>query len=569
MNEGSRTRTRRAPVRAGSRARAAAIALACLASLADASCAKRPDPPARANPLDPGNPETGGDPFHLTARVTGLAVELAWSAFSIPGSLGYSVYRARSIDSLASRPETLAAGLDTTGFRDARPLADGPSFYLVTVRNAGGEESLRSEALSVRLDLPPLIQIRAAGCDTCLTSTAETDSRDVRVTVAASGADSLYLSNARTEDDLVDPARLAYSAAPLDWRLSLSASRTDTTKIVFARVRRADGTQSSIVADSIAVAPLRIELYVDSLTAGPVLASRKVVAVEIRRSIVDPRPPAGAESLAFGLDPLGAIPLGPFTSSFRLSLEKPDLDTVYVRLKNDFGIDGTDSVAVKADSLLGATIVLSGSLIIPAMEPASTSLCRVNVHVKGGRATGICLSNERDSIPPCDAFEPIQRVRPDWPVRLPGPGEPLAGRGVRVFAVLANEWRPEGGAVVSDSIFLAGRSVYARIAYPERQRFADTSYVLGDSIAIEGTASRGTCGPDLLRLAVFADGMPIGDAILEGAAPGDSVDYYWTRGWRVSGTPDMATLTTLLTDAADSTARDTVFVQIRPRTVAP
>src|SRR5262245_43824840 len=58
---------------------AAAMWLAALlvAAALLSTCSEKPEAPTRANPFDPDNPESGGDPFHLAARAQGGAVVLA------------------------------------------------------------------------------------------------------------------------------------------------------------------------------------------------------------------------------------------------------------------------------------------------------------------------------------------------------------------------------------------------------------------------------------------------------------------------------------------------------------
>jgi hypothetical protein len=561
------SRTRPAGACARRAAHAASAALA--AAVALAGCADRPDPLGRTNPFDPNNPQTGGDPFRLRATVRGVAVDLEWDAVALPPLRAdarragapscppsYAVYRASTLVGLAERPDRLAAELGATAFRDTTPLADGTSYYVVAFMNIECRESLRSAALAVRVDLAPLLEIRAAACDTC--AAASTESRRVRLFVRAQDADSILVSNAASGDTLIAPTAFAAAAGGIDWTLSPSASNDDTIKVVFARAVRGDGSTSAVVSDSVTVEPLAVHLLVDSLPQGPVLTGRRTVSVALQRSATDRRAPAGADSMEVAFDLPFPGTWVPFADAFSVPLPSPALDTLRVRVKNDFGIETAKSMAVRPDSLLDARIVLGTTRRLNLPEPGTTPRCRVNVHVDAGRATAICLSNAPP--PPCTTFEPTAGTRLDWP--LEGP----AGRGVLVYAILANEWRPEGGAVVSDSIFIEDRAATVWITRPTR--LLDSTYTVGDSALVQGNGTRAACGPAIRSVLLSAGGAAVGEATLATPAPGDTADVVWSVPWRVDGSGETARLTALLTDEAGNVAADSIDVSIQPRSAA-
>jgi len=530
--------------------RAAPAAALVVAALIAGSCAKRPSAPGRDNPLDPENPATGGDPFHLAARAERGVVVLTWDEVPIAGSVGYSVYRSRAAESLATAPDTLADSLGATTFSDATPIHAASSYYVVTVRNARGEESLRSVAAGVRLDLPPLVVVRVPGCVSCAT----TDRRLVEVLVLAEDADSVHLASARDTTALVGAVSFPYTGTPIAWTLPASASQDETSKAVHGRVRHVDGSFTAIESDTIAVTPITLHLTVDGLSEGPVTTGRRTVALAFRRAPTDSQPPAGAESLEVWLDSPPPGNWTPFTPDTALALADAALDTLHARVKNDFGLEARDSVSVRGDSLLGATILVNNSGF--PVDATSTGLCRVNVHVRGAQATRICLSNV--PVPPCAAFEDLSGFRAGWALRLSSVG---ADTTVRVYAILANEWRPEGGEVLSDEILV--RSDTLSVAFTSPDPFT-TGYVLGADTTLAGVARAGTCGPAVRSVLVLAGDDTIGAATLEPAAASDSVDVVWRRDWTVSGAVGQIVLSAHATDDSGSTAVASVLVDILP-----
>ncbi len=527
----------------GRAARAAAFVVA--AFLAGA-CTERPSAPARDNPFDPENPATGGDPFHLAARAERGVVVLTWDEVPIAGSVGYSVYRSRAAESLAVAPDTLADSLGATTFTDTVPIHSATSYYVVTVRNARGGESLRSAAAGVRLDLPPLLLVRVRGCATCAT----TERRLVDVVVLAEDADSVHLASARDSTNLVGALSFPYTGTPISWTLPASASEDETRKPVHGRVRRLDGSFTTIVSDTIEVTPITLHLTVDGLAEGPVSTGRRTVALAFRRAAADSQPPAGAESLEVWLD---SPPPGwtPFTSDSALALAGAAPDTIHARVKNEFGLEARDSVAVRGDSLLGATILVN-NMRLP-LDVASTGTCRVNVHVSGGQATRICLSNA--PIPPCLGFEDFSGFRAGWPLDSTD-----VGTTARVYAILANEWRPEGGEVLSDDILV--RDAPLSVAFTTPSLSAPGSFALGADSTLAGIARGRTCRSSVQSVVLFAGADSIGTATLEAAAPSDSVDVIWRRVWRVAGAVGPIELSALVIDSEQDSAEATIQVEV-------
>ncbi|MFN0151278.1 MAG: hypothetical protein ACKVU1_11305 [bacterium] len=517
------------------------------------ACSERPDAPARSSPFDPSNPN-GADPFALVAQPTGAVINLDWNDVRVAESLGYSVYRSRSLASLLTDPDTiLAAGLDSSGFRDERPLHGTTSYYAVTIRNARGEESVRSEAAAARLTLSPSIEVRRSDGE----ATFFTDSRFVKLRVIATDADSILLSNRIEKGELVEPARLAYTTESIDWELETNPPGVSLSKSVYARALYAGiDTASAIFADTLVTRVPGFQILVDGIADGVIVTGRKKVAVSVTSRASTNDPPPGADSVQFALGRPFEAPWQAFpdeASGFTLDavLETAALDTLYVLVKNDIGVAGVESAFVRGDSLLDASIVINNSL-----EPAAaatTRLARVNVHVVGANATAICLSNA--PIPPCTEFEPFESSpRESWPLARP------AGDGAAiVYAIVANEWRPEGAAVLVDSINVQIASLQIVIFYPDG---FDVSY--GDSTAVEGSARARAFGPDIANISIVADGDTLDDVAIFPSAASDTFDVDWSATWAVreAGPDTLTSIIATVTDAEGGRASDTLAINI-------
>jgi len=116
--------------------------------------------PAYTNPLDPKNPETQGDPFHLQAVVGRWDVTLTWS---IPSEeiyiQDYVVYRSEQAYgnySIISDPQTIKYYQTYSSYSDPLIQYDKSYWYKVTVRGASYRESSLNTITSLRVDVPSL-----------------------------------------------------------------------------------------------------------------------------------------------------------------------------------------------------------------------------------------------------------------------------------------------------------------------------------------------------------------------------------------------------------------------------
>ena len=529
--------------------------LAAAALAASFACTERPDPPQRTNPFDPGG-ATGGDPFQLTATISGSSVDLNWNDIDLPGHFGYTVYRGRDATTVVSDPDTiLAVGLDSSGFRDESPIHGSSSAYVVTVLSPLGEETLRSQAAPAELTLPAHIEIRTRADE----SSFFTDSRHVKIRVSALGATGVLLSNALSDSELVDPDSFPYTDTSIDWELTRNPPDTTFFRIVHARVVYGGDSSSAVIADTILTRIPPLQIRVDGVADSLALAGRRSVTVSFRLAAASPLPPPGADSveIAFSRPFAGAWQPFPDSASgyaVEAPLERPELDTLYARVMNDVGHIGIDSLPVRADSLAGGMIVLNNSRL--PSERESTRRDRVMVHVVGVGATEICLSN--DPIPPCFEFAPLDSAGSiEWTLEAP------ADRTVVVYAILANEWRPEGAGVLLDAIEVEGDSLLVRITT------TDLEVTLGDTLTLSGIARRRTFGPEIAAIEVFASGKQLElDTMPRTAA--DTVDVRWLAEWVV---PDSLPADTTgaagkvvarVSDKGGDTASDTLVFNLSP-----
>jgi hypothetical protein len=488
--------------------------LAAMLLSAALACTERPDPPVRSNPFDPGGP-AGGEPFQLTARASGSWVDLDWNDIALPGHLGYTVYRGRDSATVVSNPETiLVFGHDSSGFRDENPVHGGTNAYVVTVLNALGEETLRSDATPAALALPAHVEIRSRDDE----STFFTDSRHVKVRVSALVATSVLVSNALADSDLVDPESVPYTGASFDWELTRNPPDTTLFRIVYARVVYGADSSSSVISDTIATRTPPVQIRVEGVADSVALAAQRTVTVSFRLAAASPLPPPAADSveIAFSRPFQNAwLPFPDSASGYavEVSLERPGLDTLYARVMSDMGNIGIDSLPVRADSLEGGMILVNNSLF--PVDAPTTRRDRVIVHVIGVGAKEICLSNEE--IPPCFEFAPLDSAgRIEW--MLENPGDESA----RVYAIVANDWRPEGAGVLFDAIDVEIVPLFVGITPP-----IDLEATFGETLMVSGIARRRTFGPEIEAIEVFGGGKPLEVETMPATAA-DTVDVMWS-----------------------------------------
>jgi len=203
----------------------------CIAGVFLSYCTDLPDKPVFDNPLDPRNPVTGGDPFHLEAAIGDGGILLTWNEVHIPSLLRYKVYRKESKKSSYS---AVGTATDTT-YTDTA-VANGHSYsYKVAAVNNRGNESAITNVAAVTINTAPVIIINNNDIGTA--------SRSVDLTILAYTATQMKISNNR---DLTGSVWEAY-ATTKPWTLETG----EGVKTVYLQVRYGGDTLSTIESDEI------------------------------------------------------------------------------------------------------------------------------------------------------------------------------------------------------------------------------------------------------------------------------------------------------------------------------
>ncbi|MFH0882047.1 MAG: hypothetical protein V2A56_03600, partial [bacterium] len=209
------------------------------------SCVEIPSEPENNNPLDPDNPETGGDPYRLTAVIADGGVRLNWSSLSIPDLIGYTVYR--SVDE-GEYTSLVQMEMTTTTCTD-RTIVNGHRYsYYIVARSEGGEAGTTEEA-AVTIDADPMLVIEGE-------DVTETPTRNVTLTLLAFGAEKMLIAN--------DPSFTDVSWEPFASSKSWQLATGTGTKTVHTQVIWDNGDTSDVVSDVIEPAPLDASVLINS-----------------------------------------------------------------------------------------------------------------------------------------------------------------------------------------------------------------------------------------------------------------------------------------------------------------
>ena len=188
-----------------------------------------PSAPGRTNPLDENNPETGGDPFNLTAQIAGGGIQLTWNIVPLGTVTRYNIHR--KVDDGTFELEYQVNGKYTSSFVDTL-IQNGHkySYYIVT-RNSEGQESTSNTA-EVFIITDPLLQIDDQN--------GYTPSRVVNLTLLAYGAVKMQVG---TPD--LSGAQWVNYATTATIELETGAG----IKMVKARFAYSNGDTSDIISD--------------------------------------------------------------------------------------------------------------------------------------------------------------------------------------------------------------------------------------------------------------------------------------------------------------------------------
>ncbi len=336
---------------------AASLLLALTWTLA-ACTGETPAEPGRDNPLDPGNPATGGDPYELTVTLQNGGANLVWQD---PGVVGIDVYHVyRSVNDAAYE---LLSSPTATSFVDLN-LQNGKrySYYVLAV---GSEEADASGVAQISINTEPVLQI-GDGSST-------TPTRYVTLTFTAYGAQQMRIWEGVPSDSSGAPWQDARTS--LAWQLAAGSGE----KTLYAVAQSDEGQVSPLSSASITPAPIEASLSIndgDEYTPTRLVKldfdGTGAVAYQLSNEPIDPAT-AAAGSGTVQRSARAMIPTkGATTDDEWIPMESLSLSvdwelltgegtkTVYLRLKNDFEIQAELTASI-TPSPLDASLSINDS----------------------------------------------------------------------------------------------------------------------------------------------------------------------------------------------------------------
>ena len=209
-------------------------------------CEKQPSSPVYDNPLDPQNPGTGGDPFGLSAEISGGGITLTWTPVINIRSEFYRIFRKLDLDEFELFYET--DSLAQTSWVDT-DISNGHKYtYYISVFD-DEDVQINSSYSEIEINSEPVFSIDD---DNGITSQIL-----VSLTVLAVGAEKM---------------QIAYSDSLLEFSLwsdyqtqvNLTLPLGEGAKIVWGRFAYASGDTSEAVSDTTFPAPMNPAVIIDS-----------------------------------------------------------------------------------------------------------------------------------------------------------------------------------------------------------------------------------------------------------------------------------------------------------------
>jgi uncharacterized protein (TIGR02145 family) len=283
------------------------------------SCEKKPSEPDYANPFDPQNEQTGGDPFNLTAIIAGGGITLQWNRPDFDDLQYFKIYRSEQENTAYTELETVTAS--QTQYID-KNIENGHSYwYRVTAKGASGNETKITNTAGINIKTEPVLVINGGD--------AYTTERGVSLTILAISAAEMILSNS---SDFRDSNWESYSTSK-SWTLTSGAGQ----KTVFMKVKY-DSSESVIVEASIL--PQEVSNYSISISDSDSSNTLDVTLYiyadhAINMMISNDSSFAGVSWENYNE-----------TKSWHLDISKA-IDSkakVYIKFKNDFGME-TDTIS--------------------------------------------------------------------------------------------------------------------------------------------------------------------------------------------------------------------------------
>ncbi|GEM_PF-3097955 len=278
-----------------------------------AACDTKPTAPVRDNPFDPNNPQTGGDPFTLTAKIGGGGVTVEWQLPDFDALKAFNIYRS----------ETEKTGYDKIGEvqKDKRKYVDknienGHSYwYRVTAVNKNDDESKITNTAGVNIKTQPVLVINGGA--------QYTATRQVNLTILAMSAQKMMLSNSM---DFSGTSWESYATSK-SWTLPSGAGQ----KTVYIKVKY-DSTESDVVQAVISPQPINpsIAILGDTTQYTPtrdVKLSLSAIGSNLQMKLSEDSTFAGVDWQSYSERP-----------DFQLSAGD-GIKKVYAKIKNDFEIE--------------------------------------------------------------------------------------------------------------------------------------------------------------------------------------------------------------------------------------
>lgn len=207
-----------------------------LLALAFSCTEEPPSAPGRTNPLDEQNPQTHGDPFHLTAEIYGGGVRLRWQTVNVASVVGYNIYR--KLDDGAFTLYQEVEGRESASYIDADVFNGHKYTYYLVARNSQGQESTSNTA-QVIINNTPVCSIDDQN--------GYTPTRRVNLTLLAFGAVSMQIGT----PDLANAQWVNYATA-----FSLQLPTGEGSKITQARFAYPAGDTSAVMSDTTQPMPM-------------------------------------------------------------------------------------------------------------------------------------------------------------------------------------------------------------------------------------------------------------------------------------------------------------------------
>ena len=199
------------------------------------TCAEKPTEPVRDNPLDENNPQTGGDPFELTAEIAGGGIQLNWQTVEIAGVIGYNIYRNVNDSSFTIYHEV--DDRNTASYIDTEIVNGNKYSYYIVTQNEQGQESTSNTA-EVEINNTPYLSIDEG--DT-------TSTREVNLTLLAFGAQLMQIGT----PNLSAAVWVSYETST-----TIELETGEGIKTVEARFIYDNGDTSDVVNDEIQPLPM-------------------------------------------------------------------------------------------------------------------------------------------------------------------------------------------------------------------------------------------------------------------------------------------------------------------------